>query len=78
MQRALVLDESTARTLENLAREDGKGQEAFLAELVKKEDRKRHIELIPYGGERRCRCFAPAGCRETGMRSSLTPHEEAA
>ncbi len=75
MQHSIVLDEKTVDTLLHLAAEDEVTPEALVAELVNREDERRHVERLPYEGSVRMRCFS-GHCGEKTPRHNLFELEE--
>lgn len=61
------LEPKTMSMLQMLARENGVSSEVLLATLVENEDRKRHVEIFPFEGEKRVHCHN-RNCPETAKR----------
>ena len=52
----ITVDINTYNLMQKLANEDEKTGQGLVEELVKNEDKKRHVKNLPYLGERRFKC----------------------
>ena len=67
MAKTITVSDEDASIIHELAREEGKDVSVLFGELVKEEDRRRHIFHEPFAGRIRVSCSSK-NCREARQR----------
>lgn len=71
----VTIDTEVNDLLQKLALERGKTDKELVEELIKKEDEKRHVTVVPFEGEKRFKCTC-AECFETQAKPTETIEDE--